>query len=533
MKQLWTNGMIYTMEQEDEVVQAVLVEDEKILATGTLEDLQPLADEILDLQGAVMYPGFVDSHLHMIGHGEKLKRLDLSAVTSGQELLQRIQEAAHKLEDGQWLIGDGWNENQFLDGIIPTKEQLDLITTNPVYLNRICHHVALVNSSALERAGVTEATEDVVGGKFGRDVNGQLNGLLYEQAMNVISDKFQQQGEAYVDSLVESLELAIKDMHRHGLTGGHTEEMGYFGAYTNPLTAYHRTVGQHRYFRVNLLRHHSVFEQMMQDNAMFDAPFIEPGAMKFYADGSFGGSTAALLEPYANDPANKGMLIHTNEQVEALVKLARTYNEAVAIHLIGDAGVEQVLSYLEKYPAPQGKRDRLIHCCYVSEQQLARMKKLPVILDLQPAFVSSDFPWVLDKLGHERKGHMYAWKTFLSEGLICAAGTDAPIEAISPFATIYAAVERKKPSDPHEGYIPAQKLTRFEAVTMYTFGSAQAICKEHERGLIKAGYDADFTILDRDLLTCASEEIVQTTALKTVVAGKIVYEKQFAKGSHV
>lgn len=525
MKQLWTNGIIYTMEHEDEIVQAVLVEDGKIVVTGTLEDLQPLADEIIDLQGAVMYPGFVDSHLHMIGHGEKLKRLDLTKAKSSEELLQLIEQAASKLTDGQWLIGEGWNENQFVDGAIPTKQQLDAVTKNPIYLNRICHHVALCNSSALAIANVTETTEDIEGGKFGRDADGQLNGLLYEQAMNVISGKFQQNGEAYVDGLIHSLELAIQDMQRYGITGGHTEEMGYFGPYTNPLTAYHRTVGQRKHFRVNLLRHHSVFEQMILEKAAFDAPFIEPGAMKFYADGSFGGSTAALLEPYANDKGNRGMLIHTNEQVEQLVKLARKYNEAVAIHLIGDAGIEQVLTYLEQYPVPEGKRDRLIHCCYVSDEQLARIKKLSVILDLQPAFVTSDFPWVLDKLGHHRNGHLYAWKTFLSEGLMCAAGTDAPIEEISPFETIYAAVERKKLADTHDGYIPSQKLTRYEAVKMYTYGSAQAICKEHERGLIKAGYDADFTIVDRDLLTCAAEEILQTTALKTVVSGKIVYEK--------
>lgn len=528
MKQLWTNGVIYTMENEGDIVQAVLVENGKIIAVGKLDDLQPLADEIIDLQGAVMYPGFVDSHLHMIGHGEKLKRLDLTKVKSGAELLQLVDEAAQKLEEGQWLIGDGWDENKFLDAMIPTKEQLDAVTTNPVYLNRICHHVALVNSPALELAQVTIITEDVAGGKFGRDENGQLNGLLYEQAMNVISEKFQQQGEAYIASLVESLELAITDMQSYGLTGGHTEEMGYFGHYTNPLTAYRQTVGKHKNFRVNLLRHHSVFEHMMQDQTVFDAPFIEPGAMKFYADGSFGGATAALIEPYATDSENHGMLIHTNEQVKALIQLARHYNEAVAIHLIGDAGMEQVLTYLEQYPAPEGKRDRLIHCCYVSENQLTRMKQLPVILDLQPAFVISDFPWVLEKLGPERKGHLYAWKTFLNEGLICAAGTDAPIEAISPFETIYASIERKKPTDTHEGYLPAQKLTRFEAVNMYTYGSAQAICKEHERGLIKVGYDADFTILDRDLFTCTSDEILQTTALKTVIAGKIVYEKSIA-----
>ncbi|WP_274308435.1 amidohydrolase [Solibacillus daqui] len=525
MKQLWTNGVIYTMENEWEVVQAVLVESGKILATGTLDNLQPLADEIIDLQGMTMYPGFVDSHLHMIGHGEKLKRLDLTKAKSGEQLLQLIGEAVNKLEPGQWLIGDGWNENQFTDGAIPTIEQLDTVTSNPVYLNRICHHVALVNSAALEQANISVTTQDPKGGKFGRSEDGQLNGLLYEQAMNSVSETFQQQGEAYIESLVHSLELAIADMQRYGLTGGHTEEMGYFGEYTNPLTAYQRTVGEHKNFRVNLLRHHSVFEQMNEQHAAFNEPFIEPGAMKFYADGSFGGSTAALLEPYANDATNKGMLIHTNEQIETLVQLARKYNEAVAIHLIGDAGVEQVLTYLEKYPVPQGKRDRLIHCCYISDSQLQRIKKLPVILDLQPAFVTSDFPWVLEKLGHHRKGHVYAWKTFIEEGLICAAGTDAPIEAISPFETIYAAVERKKNTDTHDGYAPEQKLTRYEAVKMYTFGSAQAICKEHERGLIKEGFDADFTILDFDLLTCTPEEILQATALKTVVAGKIVYEK--------
>lgn len=525
MRQLWTNGVIYTMEYEWEIVQAVLVESGKILATGTLDALQPLADEIIDLQGAVMYPGFVDSHLHMIGHGEKLKRLDLTHAKSGEQLLQLIGEASNKLEPGQWLIGEGWNENQFTDSTIPTKEQFDMVTSHPMYLNRICHHVALVNSAALEQANISSTTPDPKGGKFGRTEDGQLNGLIYEQAMNVVSETFQQQGEAYIDGLVHSLELAIADMQQYGLTGGHTEEMSYFGDYTNPLTAYQRTIGVHQHFRVNLLRHHAVFEQMNEQQASFNEPFIEPGAMKFYADGSFGGSTAALLEPYVNDPTNKGMLIHTNDQIEILVQLARHYNEAVAIHLIGDAGVEQVLTYLEKYPVPQGKRDRLIHCCYISDCQLQRIKQLPVILDLQPAFVTSDFPWVLEKLGHNRAGHIYAWKTFIEQGLICAAGTDAPIEAISPFETIYAAVERKKAGDTHDGYDAAQKLSRYEAVRMYTFGSAQAICKEHERGLIKEGYDADFTILDRDLLTCASEEILQTIALKTVVAGKVVYER--------
>src|SRR5690606_1724217 len=141
MKQLWTNGTIYTMEQEGSTVQAVLVHDGKIVETGTFEDLQVYADDIIDLHGAVMYPGFVDSHLHMIGHGEKLMRLDLTVATSGEELVQLVKNAADQLQEGQWLIGDGWNENQFTDGRIPTKEELDAVTRSPIFLNRVCHHV--------------------------------------------------------------------------------------------------------------------------------------------------------------------------------------------------------------------------------------------------------------------------------------------------------------------------------------------------------------------------------------------------------
>lgn len=524
MKRLWTNGTIYTMESPTKTVAAVLVENGKILNVGERAQLQVLADEVIDLQGATMYPGFVDSHLHMIGHGDKLQRLDLSDVKSATELLQKVKLAAKNLQQGEWLIGDGWNENQFIDGRIPAIEELDVVCNNPLLLNRICHHVVLVNSAAIKAAQLTNEVADVEGGKIGRHANGELNGLFYEQATNLVTSAILTEGEGYIASLEKSLTLAIEDMVSYGLTGGHTEDMSYYGSFENPLTAFQKVVGAQKNFRVHLLRHHSVFEQMMEKSASY-TEFLEPGAMKIFADGSFGGSTAALLEPYANDRENKGLLIHTDEQMERYFQLARNYNEAVAIHCIGDAALEQVLHYIEKYPTPVGKRDRLIHCCLVTEAQLLRIKQLSVILDLQPAFVTSDFPWVLEKLGKNRNGYLYAWKTLLDTGLMCAAGTDAPIEAISPLETIYAAVERKKVNDTQAGYSPEQKLTRFEAVKMYTIGSAQAICKEHERGMIKVGYDADFSIFDRDLFQRTSEDMRQAKALQTVVAGEIVFER--------
>ncbi|AZV43048.1 amidohydrolase [Peribacillus asahii] len=525
MKQLWYGGKIYTMEKENETVEAVLVEDDKIIAVGTLHELSVQADEKVDLQGAVMYPGFVDSHLHMIFQGEKLIRLDLTKAASAEEMLEMVKEAAKTTPSDQWLFGEGWNENNFADQRIPTKEELDAIRKEPILLTRICHHMILGNTAALEAGGIFENSESPAGGEIGRNAEGRLNGLLYDLAMNAVTDAIPKEGEAYIESLTDSLNLAIDDMLSYGLTGGHTEDMHYFGKFTNPLTAYHRVVGEKHHFRVTLLRHNAVFEEMMEANAKFDEPFIEPGAMKIFADGALGGSTAALSKPYSDQPDNQGLFIQTDEELEELVKLARKYDEPVAVHMIGDAGVEQALNVLEKYPLTSGKRDRLIHCCVLREDLVERMEKLPVVLDIQPAFVPSDFPWAINRLGEDRLDWAYPWKKLINRGLMCAAGTDAPIEDINPLTSIYAAVERKKPYADHEGYIPEEKLSRFQAVQLYTIGSAKAICKEHERGYIKPGYVADFSIFDRDLFDGTSEDMLTAKAVKTVVAGRTVFDR--------
>ncbi|WP_050183174.1 amidohydrolase [Domibacillus robiginosus] len=529
MKQLWHGGTIYTMERESETVEAVLVEDGYILATGPVDELSEKAEEGVNLQGAVMYPGFVDSHLHMIFQGETFVRLDLSAASSAEEMLEMVEEAAKSTPAEKWLFGEGWDENTFSDPRIPTMEELDAIRTEPILLTRVCHHVALGNRNALLAGSIKEESESPAGGEIGRDKEGRLTGLLYDKAIDPVAAAIPRKGDAYLDYLTDVLNQAVDQMLSYGLTGGHTEDMHYFGEFTNPLTAFQRVIGEKHHFRVNLLRHHAVFKEMMEAKTAFDEPFIEPGAMKIFADGALGGSTAALSVPYADQPDSKGLLIHTDEQLEQLIQLARQYNEAVAVHIIGDEAAEQVLHFLEKYPAPMEKRDRLIHGCVLREDLIERMAALPVVVDVQPAFVPSDFPWVMDRLGKERLDYAYPWKTLLDRGIMCAAGTDAPVENISPLASIYAAVERKKPGETHEGYRPEQKLSRFEAIRMYTLGSAQAIGKEHERGLIKVGYVADFSIFDRDLFAGTSEEMLAAKAIKTVVAGKVAYDRRSEK----
>ena len=526
MKQLWYGGPIYTMEREMETVEAVLVEDGTIQAVGNLDELKELSDDQVNLNGAAMYPGFVDSHIHLLGQGEKLMRLDLTKAQSADEMLEMLRQAAEKTPDGKWLFGDGWNENLFADKRIPSIAALDAIHSGPMLLNRVCRHAVLVNTAALKLGGINEHTIAPQGGEIGRDENGKLNGLLYDQAMNAVSDAQPKEGEEYVTYLTEALDLAIRQMQSFGLTGAHTEDLDYFGSYQNPLTAYKNTIGKKHHFRVTLLRHNAVFEQMMRERPPFDEPFIEPGPMKIFADGAFGGSTAALSSPYTDNENNAGLLIQTDEELASLVQQARMYNEAVAVHIIGDRAAEQVIHVLEMYPVEPGKRDRLIHCSMLRPDLIERLKRLSVVLDLQPAFVPSDFPWVMDRLGEERLQWSYACRSLINEGFMCAAGTDAPVETINPLWTIYAAVERKHPGDEHDGYLPEEKISRFEAIQMFTVGSAQAICKEHERGLIKKGYVADFSIFDRDLFAGSTEDLLKAKAVKTVVDGRIVYERR-------
>lgn len=521
MKTIWHNGRLYTMEKVDDTVDALLTENGKIIAVGSYEQLKEKADHHIDLKGAVLYPGFVDSHMHVIGHGEKLLRLDLSKASSASQMMDMLQKA--DVVEGEWFIGEGWNENNFPDQKIVTRQELDDVMKVPMFLKRTCRHAALVNSKALEIAGITKDTPDPEDGIIVRDENGEPTGYLKEGAMNLILQHLPEPTEAY---LTRALQKSVDDMHALGLTGAVTDDLGWYGGdYKKPLQAFHNVVGEQKKFRAHLLRGSGVFEQLMEDRAAYHEPWIDPGEMKFFIDGALGGKTALLSKPYADTPETSGITVLTDDEIEAQVKLARKYGEAIAVHVIGDAAVEKALDVIEKFPVPNGKRDRLIHVNVLREDLVERMQKLPVILDIQPVFVSSDFPWVIDRLGEERLDWAYAWKKLLDRGFICGGGSDAPIEEVDPLLGIYAAVARRKVGETHEGYLPEEKLNRFEAVGLFTTGSAATIGKEKERGKLALGFDADFTVLDRDLFTVPVEGIVEANVVMTVVAGDIMYEK--------
>ncbi len=523
MKTVWHNGTIYTMDIEGKQVEAVLTKDGKIIEIGTYEALKSHAEKEMDLQGAVLYPGFIDSHMHMIGHGDKLRSLDLSKANSADELLRMLYAAKEQLGEDAWLIGEGWNENNFPDQRILTAKELDKVTAAPIILSRTCRHAALANTAALKHAGIQRDTTNPVDGTIVRDVNGEATGYLLEGAQDLVLGLI---GEPTVESLTTSLEKSVEDLLALGLTGAVTDDLSLYGDYQKPLQAYKNVLGGKKKFRAHLLRRSPIFEQIMEDTPTYYEPWITPGEMKFFVDGALGGQTALLSKPYTDAPETSGIAVHRDDEIEALVQLARSYDEAVAVHVIGDGAVEKILDVLEKHPVPTGKRDRLIHVNVLRDDLVERMLKLPVILDLQPAFVSSDFPWVMDRLGGERLDWTYAWKRLLDKGFICGGGSDAPIEEADPLLGIYAAVARRKVGETHEGYLPQEKLSRFEAVGLFTTGSAATIGKADSRGKIAVGYDADFTILNKDLFTVPIEEIVKAKVQMTVVAEEVMYRAE-------
>ncbi|TYR82147.1 amidohydrolase [Priestia megaterium] len=530
MGTLFYGGKIYTMVREREYVESVYIEDGWIKDIGSEREIRKLWGKSIrkevNLHNGVMYPGFVDSHLHLIGHGEKLIRLDLSQASSAEEVLMLVKEKVQTTPVGDWVIGEGWNENQWEDPTLIHHQQLDDITTeHPVILKRVCRHGLIANQKALMIAGITKDSPQPDGGIIQVDDYGMPTGFLADQAQDLVTKHIPPVSEAY---LKQALKVAIEDCTKHGLTGAHTEDLNYYGGFLRTYKTFEQIVEkQKKRFRCHLLVHHEVIDEMNKfiRAKSQSSSFLEFGAMKIFADGSLGSQSALLSFPYKSDPSTNGLPIHSLMELKQLVKKARTLNRTVAIHAIGDLALEYVVDSIEQYPPADGQRDRIIHAQILRADLIERIKKLPAVLDIQPRFLASDFPWVIDRIGEENLDYCYAWKTLLKEGVMCAGGSDAPIEPVDPLLGIHAAVSRKTASAAETQYIANEKLTVFEAIQLFTLGSAQAVKQEHIKGVIQKNYIADFTVFEKDLFKVNVDDIPSIDVLFTVIDGEIVYTK--------
>lgn len=532
MGKLWYGGTIYTLENEESTVEAIFTEGDRIVLTGEKMQLEEIFSERIsewvNLNGCTMFPGFVDSHIHLIGHGESIIRLDLSKMKSKEEVLAAVKDYSKHSHKGEWIIGEGWNENLWGRTEMIHRKELDKISVeNPIMLKRICRHAMLVNTKALELAGISEETNCPPGGVIEKDRETGLTGLLKDTAQDIVHAAIPVVSEEY---LQKAMRAAIKDLYQLGITGVHTEDLNYYGGFHRTYKTFKKVIEEEGLsFRTHLLVHNGVVDDMVHEDASFLSgnDFIEFGAMKIFADGALGGRTALLSHPYNDAPETNGVALYNQEELNSLVAKARSYNLPVAVHAIGDLAFEYVLTAIEAHPLAGIGRDRLIHAQILRQDLIARAKKLPVILDIQPVFLASDFPWVIDRIGSSKMDYCYAWKTLINEGLQCAGGSDAPIELPNPLFGIHAAVTRMDRNDPKEViYGKEQALSVYDAICLFTKGSAYAACHEQDRGMIKKGYLADFTVLERNIFSVPPSEIPEVPVQMTVIGGEIVFEKE-------
>lgn len=526
MGTLWYGGSVRPLTEEQAIAEAVFTEKGKIVSVGTeftlREQHKSSIEKEIHLDGKAMYPGFTDSHLHMIGHGEKLLKLDVSSLISLKELKEVLQKKALEVTPGEWVLAEGFNENLYENYTVPDREFLDGISDiHPIMITRVCRHAMVTNSLGLSKAGITKDTPDPEGGRIERYQNGEPTGYLHDQAQDMLREVLPQIDRSYVK---RALEVSLEDLYQYGFTGAHTEDLFYYNDPKETLEIFHEVISGEKKFRANLLVHHEAADTIFKMKT--DSEFVTAGSVKIFTDGALGGRTALLSEPYSDDPSTKGVSIHSQEELSSIVAEARKHQMPVAIHTIGDAALELAVTALELHPVREGARDRLIHLQVTRPDLRKRMRNLSLVLDIQPRFVASDFPWVENRLGKERLRDSFIWKTMMEEGLLCAGGSDAPIEPINPFLGIHAAVTRRKPEESHQGYQAEQKLTLFEALRLFTAGSARAISREHELGEIAPGFLADFTILSEDLFALEPDEWLNVKVCNTVVDETIVYERK-------
>ena len=514
--------------------EAMAVRGDRIQAVGKTVDVMKLKGaetQVIDLGGHFVMPGFNDAHLHLADAGMQKLSVDLTGVKTLEELRARVQAKAEKAKPGEWILGGGWDETLWPVPTLPGRWDLDEISDgHPVFLDRVDGHLALANTRALQLASVTLASRDPEGGKIDRDANGQPTGILRETAQRAV--------RAVIPALThegrrQGIEVALADLAEHGVTSAQDySSWEDFKIYEELEKEGKLTARISEWLPFDL----SVDElKARRDSHPQTDLMLHTGMLKGFMDGSLGGHTAALLEPYADDPKQSGLPQYEAAKLNEMAKERVLAGFQLGFHAIGDKGVQMALdAFAEaekaakdaKVKAANGGDDyrlRVEHAQVTTPAQIARFKELKVIASMQPSHLLTDMRWARDRLGPKRAATSYAWAGFLNKGVTLAFGTDYPVEPVTPFRGLYAAVTRKSENGKLE-YFPEQKLTMDQAIAAYTTGSAFAEFEEKEKGKLASGMLADFVVLDRDVTAASAEKELATKVLRTVVGGKTVYE---------
>ena len=510
------NANVVTLDPEKPRAQAVAIRNGKILDVGSNEQiLGYVTDEtqVIDLDGKTVVPGLIDSHVHALGFGQSLRQLGLRNVTSITEMKTKLARYARDNPQCEWIFGGGWDQERLSEKRFPNRWDLDdAVSDRPVSLMRVCGHVGVVNSKALEFAGINRETESF-DGKIDRDEDtGEPNGILKEEALELIRRVIPKLSPKEIE---ESCLLACHEAIEAGLTGVH-----WLVTSADELRVVQRLCSGGRLpIRVYLGVPVEFLDHLAELGLVtgFGSDMLKIGFVKILVDGSLGGHTAALNEPYNDRQDTKGIMLYTQPKLNRTILKAHEAGLQVAVHAIGDRAVNVALnafeSALKRFPM-EDHRHRIEHCSVLNPVLIRRMNHLGMIASVQPHFVFSDF-WVTSRVGEERARWVYPFRSLIREGIVVAAGSDCPGEPISPLLGIWAAVTRK---DSH-----LENVTAEEALKMYTWNAAYASFDEDRKGSIEVVKFADLTILSDDPCVVSSEKIKEISVEMVIVGGKIVY----------
>jgi predicted amidohydrolase YtcJ len=518
------NGKIYTQSNPN-WVSAVAIRGEKIVAIGSSDEIRRLADIYTiqeNLNGRLVIPGLVDAHLHWEWTARALQEVDLFEVPSLEVALERIAVRAKTIKPNDWLMGRGWAQGLWASLKFPTAQDVDpLVPNNPAYFAAKSGHAAWVNSVALRIAGIDAHTPDPEGGKIVRDENGQLTGVLLETAMQLVMRHIPNPtADDLADYMLEAQQLALSQ----GLTAFHD--------FDNPsaLNAIqiNRERGKH-YLRVHKMINQSWIKRAIELGIRTNLgdDWLKIGSLKLFADGALGPKTALMVEPYIGEPDNYGIVVVPKDEMQEYASLASKNGIPTTIHAIGDKAVRDVLDVFEKVreeekargQKPEQMRHRIEHVQIIHPDDKYRLRDLKVIASMQPMHATSDWK-VAEHYWGERCAWAYNIRWQLDNGVVCALGSDSPIEPFDPFKGLHAAVSRQKDEQPVGGWYPELRLNLEEAIYGFTVGAAYAAYMEDRQGRLAPQYYADLIILDRDIFALPADQLLQTKVLGTMVGGQ-------------
>jgi hypothetical protein len=497
--------------------------DGRVVATGDETLLAGIPEEDrIDGGGMFVLPGLTDAHAHVYSQGFLGVSLNLLGSQSVEEAVQSIKEFAEQRRTG-WILGRGWNQVLWPVKEFPAAADIDAVVSDrPVWLRRIDGHAAWANSRALAIAGIDADTPDPVGGKIIRDANGNATGVLVDTAMALVEEHIPGPTQS---EMRETYAVAVDSLLALGITGVHDAGISKTEAEVYLSMADDGELGMRIY-------------AMLSDTGPNLDAFPEPirgygndrldiAAVKIYSDGALGSRGAAMIEPYDDDPENRGLPFHTQQQLDGFVQKANRKGFQVGVHAIGDLGNRMVLDAFERAQGgkPSPLRNRVEHAQIIALDDIPRFSKLGVIASMQPIHATSDMNMAEDRVGPDRIRGGYAWRRLLDSGAVIASGSDFPVELPNPFLGLYAAVTRQdRAGMPEGGWYPDQALSRAEALHSYTLAAAYAAHQEDRLGSLEPGKWADFIVVDRDYFESPASEIDDIQVLQTWVGGRLVYE---------